>query len=276
MPSALHRVAGLFNDIQVYLGAVICRSRRIGAAGYSGNSGAFVVPCSGGLAVRGDVKLPKHSKKFVFSRREPDLPSEMTTAANAAELFEPHDISINDRRLEDLGLEARARGTLRIETSLLERVSLANSNFGSIVWRDVRLVSCDLANLETRALNLVRVEFINCRMIGLRAGEADCQDVLISEGDQRYSQFRFSRFKSAEFDSCNFGEADFLGTDLSGSIFRKCNLQNAEMSKVKLFNADLRGSLVEGLQLNAEDIRGAIVDPTQAMIFAPLLGIRIE
>ena len=41
-------------------------------------------------------------------------------------------------------------------------------------------------------------------------------------------------------------------------------------------NADLRGSLVEGLKLNAQDLRGAVVDPSQAMIFAPLLGIRIE
>ncbi len=48
------------------------------------------------------------------------------------------------------------------------------------------------------------------------------------------------------------------------------------MSKVKLLNADFRGSTVEGLHLNAEDVRGAVVDPSQAMIFASLLGIRIE
>lgn len=145
-----------------------------------------------------------------------------------------------------------------------------------MLWKDVRLINCDLANMQTRGLTFIRVEFINCRMTGLRAGEADFQDILISEGDQRYSQFRYARFKAAEFDRCNFSEADFLGADLTGSIFRKCNLQNAEMSKVKLLNADLRGSAVEDLHLAAEDIRGATVDLTQAMLFAPLLGIRIE
>ena len=48
------------------------------------------------------------------------------------------------------------------------------------------------------------------------------------------------------------------------------------MSKVKLLNADLRGSQVEGLHLNAEDVRGAVVDASQAMTLALLLGIRIE
>jgi len=215
-------------------------------------------------------------KKFVFSRRQPDLPSEMTAADDAANLFEPHDISIAERLVEGMRMEGRAVGTLRIEASMLEKVSLANCSFGSIACKDVRLIGCDLANLETRGLSLRRVEFINCRMTGFHAGKADCQDVLISEGDQRYSLFRFSRFQSAEFDSCNFGEADFQGTDLSGARFRNCNLQNAEMSKVKLVNTDLRGSRVEGLRLNAEDIRGAVVDLPQAMIFASLLGIRIE
>lgn len=215
-------------------------------------------------------------KKFVFSRRKPDLPNEMTMAADASTLFEPHDISIVDRLVEGLRMEDRTVGTLLIEASVLEKVSLANSSFASIACKDVRLVGCDLANLKTRTLTLRRVEFINCRMTGFHAGKADCQDILISEGDQRYSLFRFSRFQSTEFDSCNFGDADFQGTDLSGAIFRKCDLQNTEMSKVKLVNTDLRGSRVEGLRLNAEDIRGAVVDLPQAMIFASLLGIRIE
>ena len=215
-------------------------------------------------------------KKFVFSRRAPDLPDEMAAAPDPEVLFEPDDISIADRLIAGARIENRAAGTLRIESSLLEGVSLAGSRFASILWKDVRLVRCDLANLDTRYLTLTRVELVDCRMTGFRAGEAECQDVLVSAGDQRHCQFRFSKFKSAEFDSCNFEEADFQGTDLSGSIFRKCILRNAEMSKVKLVNADLRGSLVEGLRMNAEDVRGAVVDPSQAMIFAALLGIRIE
>jgi uncharacterized protein YjbI with pentapeptide repeats len=226
------------------------------------------------------VKQPlrnfRDPKKFVFSRRAPDLPDDMAEAPDTAVLLEPHDISIADRLIKGAGIENRSGGTLRIESSILEGVSLAGSSFASIIWKDVRLVRCDLANLETHYLTLTRVELIDCRMTGLQAGEADCQDVLVSAGDQRHCQFRFSKFKSAEFDSCNFAEADFQGTDLSGAIFRKCTLRNTEMSRVRLLNADLRGSVVEGLRMNAEDIRGAVVDPSQAMIFALLLGIRIE
>ena len=221
------------------------------------------------------MKPPSSAKKFVFSRRKPDIPS-CLAPVDPAIVSTGRDISVSERSLEEVRIDTQNGGTLHMEASVLERVVLANCTFGSIVLKDVRLTSCDLANLQTRALSLTRVEFVNCRMTGLRAGEADCRDVLMEEGDQRYAQFRYAKFRSAEFDSCNFEEADFQGADLTGSIFRKCNLRNAEMSKVKLMNADLRGSAVESLHLNAEDVRGAVVDLSQAMIFAPLLGIRIE
>jgi uncharacterized protein YjbI with pentapeptide repeats len=222
------------------------------------------------------VKQSGMKKNFVFSRREPDLPSSVTPMVGGAELFQPYDVYIADTVLEEGRAENMKSGTLRIESSMFNNFVLANNSFGSIRCKDVRFAGCDFANLETRGLSLIRVEFISCRMTGFRADEADCQDLLIREGDQRYSQFRFGKFKSAEFDSCNFTEADFYGSDLSGSLFKRCNLRSAEMNKVKLLNADLRGSLIEGLQLNAEDIRGAVVDPSQAMMLALLLKIRIE
>jgi uncharacterized protein YjbI with pentapeptide repeats len=218
----------------------------------------------------------KYSKEFVFHREEPDLSDDLTTPADAEALFAMPKISVTGHSIEDIAISGSVSTALYLEACTLERVNLAGSRFASILWKDVRLVNCDLANLETESLTLIRVEFLDCRMTGLRAGKANLEHVLFSGGDQRYAQFCFSCFRSTECNGCNFSEADFYGTDLTGTRFRSCNLQRAEMDKVKLLNADLRGSQVEGLKLNAEDIRGAIVDPAQAMLFAPLLGIQIK
>jgi uncharacterized protein YjbI with pentapeptide repeats len=218
----------------------------------------------------------KHPKEFVFHREEPDLADDLTAPADAEALFATPKISVTGQRIEDIAISGSVSTALYLEACTLERVNLAGSRFASILWKDVRLVNCDLANLETESLTLIRVEFFDCRMTGLHAGKANLEHVLFSGGDQRYAQFCFSCFRSTECIGCNFSEADFYGTDLTGTRFRSCNLQRAEMDKVKLLNADLRGSQVEGLKLNGEDIRGAIVDPAQAMLFAPLLGIQIK
>jgi uncharacterized protein YjbI with pentapeptide repeats len=165
------------------------------------------------------LKQAKTPKEFVFHRREPELQGEMAVIANAEVLFGRDAVSISDSLIEGLQVEDHTVSSLFVEASVLERVNLSNGSFGSIKLADVRLVNCDLANLEARAISLVRVEFINCRMTGFRAGKLECQDVLISQGDQRYSQFRFSHFKSSEFESCNFEDADFYGTDLSEAGF---------------------------------------------------------
>ena len=172
------------------------------------------------------VPCLKQPKRFVFSRRAPEIPDELPASA------------------------------VLEETIIEQRVTGAD-------WRG-------------RTVGALRVEFVDCRMTGLSGGDVEGRDVLIRDGDQRFCQIRSSRFKGAEFDGCNFEDADFQGTDFSGSVFRRCNLRNVEMGNAKLFNADPRGSIVEGLHIAPEGLRGAVADPSQAMSFALLLGIRIE
>jgi len=216
------------------------------------------------------------AKQEFRARRTPDLPDNLPVAELPG-LFHGPEIAVSSRTINELKRQGLSASNLSIQSCVLNRVALPGSTFAAITLRDVRLVRCDLANLNTRALTAVRVEFLDCRMTGFRVEEpAECHDVLISEGIQTYSQFAYTRFKSAEFNSCNFEDANFLGADLQGCIFRGCNLHNADMRGAKLREADLRGSVVEGMRLNPADIRGAVVDPSQAMIFASLLGIRIR
>ncbi|MGZ4890300.1 MAG: pentapeptide repeat-containing protein [Candidatus Angelobacter sp.] len=60
-------------------------------------------------------------------------------------------------------------------------------------------------------------------------------------------------------------EADFHGSDLRGALLKGCQFKNVDMTEAKLEGADFRGSSVEGLVANAADLKGAIVDPAQAI-----------
>ena len=216
------------------------------------------------------------AKQEFRDRRRPDLPVD-PPVARGDDLFRGPEIAIARSTISELKRDGLSTTSLSIESCVLNRVALPDSTFATVTLRDVRLVECDLANLKTRALTALRVELLDCRMTGFRVEEpAECHDVLISQGLQSYSQFAYARFKSAEFDACNFEDANFLGADLQGCVFRGCNLHNADMRGAKLKDADLRGSQVEGLRVHPADLYGAMVDPSQAMIFAALLGIRIR
>ncbi|MGZ4860770.1 MAG: pentapeptide repeat-containing protein, partial [Candidatus Angelobacter sp.] len=55
-----------------------------------------------------------------------------------------------------------------------------------------------------------------------------------------------------------------------------CQFKNVDMTEAKLEGADFRGSSVEGLVANAADLKGAIVDPAQAISFAEVMGLKIR
>jgi uncharacterized protein YjbI with pentapeptide repeats len=221
---------------------------------------------------------PARAKKLVaFKRDGPDLPAELESAEAPDKLFTDEElVSIEQKGLQDLERTSLNISTFRIEGSVLERVQLAGGRFGCAVWKDARLVGCDLANLHAHRITLVRVELIDCRLVGFHATVLDWQDVLIREGDVRYSQFQGGKFRACEFDGCNWQEADLQGADLTGSIFRSCNLARADLRTTKLENTDFRKSEVDGMVVGIGDLKGAIVDPAQAMIFARLLGLQIR
>ncbi|HEV3331444.1 MAG TPA: pentapeptide repeat-containing protein [Bryobacteraceae bacterium] len=215
-------------------------------------------------------------KPIAFKRDRPDLPADLESTEEAARLFvDGEAVTIEEKGLRDLERPNLKIGALRVESSLLERVQLAGGQWGSVVWKDVRLAGCDLANVRAHRIALVRVELVDCRLTGFRASALDWQDVLIQNGDVRYAQFQSGKFRSCEFDGCNFEEADFQEADLTGSIFRSCNLARADFHRAKLRNTDFRKSEVDGMLVGMGDLQGAIVDPSQAMILARLMGLQI-
>lgn len=218
----------------------------------------------------------KGKKQDARTRQTPDLSRDLIAAQEDTATGDLTELCWADRIVEDRKLDRLDGAVLRIENCVVKQVTFSGNVFRSVKLKDVRLIGCDLANVKMMGLHAVRVEFLDCRMTGFQAGEAKCQDLLIQNGDQRYSQFRFSTFERGEFDGCNFDDADFYGADLRGCRFQRCSLRNGEMSEVKLERADLRGSTVDGLRLNAKDVFGATVDASQALVFASLLGIRIE
>ncbi len=209
-----------------------------------------------------DTREALRSRKataFKFKRDDPDLPAE-------PEVFGSE---------ERLTVEGDSR-TLRLDGSVLERVQLAGGQFESMTCKDVRLIGCDLANIRAGRMALVRVALIDCRLTGITATALDWQDVLIQGGDVRYAQFRGGKFRSCEFIESNWQEADLTNADLSGSVFRSCSLNRADLHGAKLRNTDFRRSDVEGLLVGMNDLRGAIVDPAQAIVLAGLMGLQIR
>ncbi|MDP9055691.1 MAG: hypothetical protein M3N93_15525 [Acidobacteriota bacterium] len=100
----------------------------------------------GACYASGDVK-PAAAKKFVFSRRGPEIPNDLAHADTTA-FPDGGDFRLAERSLREARIEFRGPGTLRVETAVLERVALADTTIGSVAMKDVRLIGCDLPQVQ--------------------------------------------------------------------------------------------------------------------------------
>ncbi len=122
----------------------------------------------------------------------------------------------------------------------------------------------------------MRVEFVDCRMVGLKAVECSWKHVLLERCDARYAQWNEGRFEVCEFREMHLEEADLTGGSLEGAIFSASSLDRADLTGTRLKGADLRGASIEGCLVGADAVRGAVVTPAQAIELARIFGLVIR
>jgi uncharacterized protein YjbI with pentapeptide repeats len=222
------------------------------------------------------IRSMKHKKKEPVPRTPPEnLPAiGDLVPVDAEALFA--DERIEESLAQNLILSGQKIESLVVWNSIFDNVSLASSKIGKLRLRDVRLVNCDLSNAILHGFDATRIEFINCRMTGMRAIECHWEDTLVENCDLRYVQLSESHIRSSEFKSCNLSEADLQGVNFEGAIFSNAILRQADLSRAKLQGIDLRGAEIEGFIVRPEDLRGAIFNVGQAIDLTRLLGIVIK
>ncbi len=149
----------------------------------------------------------RSGKNNAPARTPPDLPAN-TTALNAATKDDLlAGLLQEDVHARDIDLAGRSLPSLIQRSSIFERVSFANCVIPSARLRDVRLVGCDLSNAVLRGWEATRVEFIDCRLTGMKAIECRWRDVLIEGCDARYrAQFTDGRLQNCELRSSGLVE----------------------------------------------------------------------
>jgi len=56
-------------------------------------------------------------------------------------------------------------------------------------------------------------------------------------------------------------------------MFRDCDLRNSRFPGASLDEADLHGSQIAGMHVDANELRGTIIDPSQAADLVSLFGL---
>jgi uncharacterized protein YjbI with pentapeptide repeats len=176
----------------------------------------------------------------------------------------------------NLNLKESLAGNIKIDCGRMDHVNLNGSRMEKLQLNDVIFTECNLANSEAFQSFWLRTQIHNSKLTGLKVNSATMEEILIKDSNSQYLQMRFGKAKHLYFESCNLKGSDFQNTDLSECKFINCDLSDTEFSGCKLIGTDLRGSNLENIRLGVNEIKGAIVNTSQALFLSGILGIDIR
>ena len=122
-------------------------------------------------------------------------------------------------------------------------------------------------------------ELTDARAVGLGLSLDLAADLYAAQTRFDYAGIHLERIRGqVVFSDCSFREAR-LGGDLSGVVFRNCDLTDAEFTATAAKDTDLRSSRLAGAR-GLHSLRGAMIDVEQMVAVAGQLaaeaGLRVS
>ena len=145
-------------------------------------------------------------------------------------------------------------------------VHLSNQNFLECVFEE-----CNLSNTYVKSSSFKDVTFDHCKIIGVLFGE--CNPFLLEfkflNSQVNMCSFYALNLKKICFDHCIVQETDFTEADLTGAIFKNCDLTDSHFERSILLNADFSTAenysfipeinKLKGAKFSADGLRGLVL-----------------
>jgi uncharacterized protein YjbI with pentapeptide repeats len=178
--------------------------------------------------------------------------------------------------VNNLSLKEIKASNVIVDCGIFNHINLSGSKLEKIKLNDIKMSECNFSNLDAFESFWLRIEISDSKLTGLKLNSSTLEDIFIQNSNSQFLQMRFSKAVRLYCESCNLRGSDFENTDLSGCKFINCDLSEAEFSGCTLKGADLRGSNLEKIKIGVKEIKGAIVNTSQALFLSGLLGIDIR
>jgi uncharacterized protein YjbI with pentapeptide repeats len=204
----------------------------------------------------------------------PQLPKHLLAEPQPDQLVDQ--ASYHQCSLNNCDFSSQTAADVVFDQTVCKRVNLHLAELPLAQVLDVRFDTCDLAGSTWEKAHLHRVELLGCRILGIKVSDASLEDIRFQNCNAEFARFWSATFKAAHFEHCSLREASFQDTNLEGVIFRDCDLTKADLRGAKLAGTDLRGSIIAGVQVGIKELYGAIIDPSQVLHIAALVGVVVK
>ena len=168
-------------------------------------------------------------------------------------------------------------------SAVLERLRTGESDIDGMLFTDAPPEGADFSGIDFsrcyfRGSFWQRCTLSGCRMTGVRLNNARLRQVTLKDCTARYAGLDQAVLNRVTFTGCDFQEASLRGCKLKEITAAECNFLLINFYQTPLAGVDFTTSEIGGWTLSesAEELRGAVVTPQQAVELAERLGLVVR
>lgn len=154
--------------------------------------------------------------------------------------------------------------------------TVLRTDLSECLFADVVFSHCDFSGAVLTKTEFRRVRFENCRMGGADFSKAVFRDTAVINCQCRYINFSSSVWRDSGFDSSLFDEEYFSDIRFEGMAVQKCSFAQTEWLHTPMAGLDMSDSVIDGISVTPQDLRGLTVNESQAVACVGLLGLNVK
>jgi uncharacterized protein YjbI with pentapeptide repeats len=205
---------------------------------------------------------------------EPKLVKNLTKTKDLSNALLKEDLVISSY-ITDTEIYNLDKKDIEINGSHLKNIKFINCNFEKSYFVDTIFEFCDLSNLNLSSSTFKRVIFKDCKLSGANFNRSYLENVKFATCNARNIYLDECAIYSCNLNETNFSFANLTSVDFKNTEIYNCNFLECNFSKTKLHKLDFSNSEISGIIIFTEDLKGVIMNESQALDFVKILGIRI-
>lgn len=171
--------------------------------------------------------------------------------------------------------------TFQIEGIEFNGCKFINVDFSKYPLKNISFIDCIFEKCNLYGSSFIekginRTKFDRCNMVGCDFISCNFNDVIILNSKCDYINFSDSKMKHFMIQDTVVKEGRFVSVKLNDINFNNVDFSNCEFLNTKLKGIDFSNCDINNISVSSNDIKGIIVNETQAIMLVSLLGIIIK
>lgn len=165
---------------------------------------------------------------------------------------------------------------VEFEHCRFNNICMQKGRLEKLTFKDVSFEQCNFSNTELIETTFIRCEFNNCKLAGCNFAENRLYNVAYIETNASYMNVSIASIENVLFKDTGLKNSYFQENKIKNIYFDNTDLTQARFFHTSLKDIDLSNSKIEKIAISLEDIKGAIIEPFQAIDLLYLIGVKLK